>query len=61
MVSASDWLLSVVGARLGSFCAWDVKLEPNLCLDGSERVFEIGVKFSLWAAQIFLSSLGLDV
>ena len=61
MVLASDWLLSVVGARLGSFCAWDVKLEPNLCLDGSERVFGMGVKFSLWAAQIFLSSLGLDV
>ena len=61
MVSASDWWLSVVVARLGSFCARDVKLEPNLCLDGSERVFEIGVKFSLWAAQIFLSSLGLDV
>ncbi len=47
--------------ELGSFCAWDVKLEPNLCFDGSEEVFGIGVKFSLWADQMFLSSLGLDV
>ena len=47
MVSASDWLLSVVVARLGSLCTWDVKLEPNLCLDGSEDVFGMGVKFSL--------------
>ena len=61
MVSASDWLLSVVVARLGSLCTWEVKLEPNLCLDGSEEVFGMGVKFSLCAAQMFLSSLGLDV
>ena len=47
MVSASDWLLSVVVARLGSLCTWDVKLDPNLCLDGSEDVFGMGVKFSL--------------
>ena len=47
MVSASDWLLSDVVARLGSRCAWAVKLEPNLCLDGSEEVLGMGVKLSL--------------
>ena len=60
-MSASDWLLSDVVARLGSRCTWAVKLDPNLCLDGSEEVLGIGVKLSLWAAQMFLSSLGLDV
>ena len=38
-----------------------MKLEPNLCFDGSDVVLEMGVKVSLWAAQMFLSSLGLDV
>ena len=38
-----------------------MKLEPNLCFDGSDAVLEMGVKVSLWAAQMFLSSLGLDV
>ena len=47
IVSASDWLLSDVVARFGSFCTWEVKLEPNLCLDGSEAVLGMGVKFSL--------------
>ena len=61
MVSARDRLLSGGGMKFGSFWAWDVKLEPNLCLDGSDAVLETGVKVSLWAAQTFLSSLGLDV
>ena len=61
MVSASDWLSLVGGKISGSFCACEVKLEPNRCLEGSAAVLETGVKVSLWASQRFLSSLGRDV
>ena len=61
MVSASDWLLLGGGTMLGSLWAWDVKLEPNLCFDGSAAVLGMGVKVSLWTAHMFLSSLGLEV
>ena len=38
MVSASDWLSLVGGKISGSFCACEVKLEPNRCLSNSHFV-----------------------